>query len=379
MHHKKKNNTKIFKQFGAFIRKEFYHVFRDKRTLLVMFALPAVQILLFGFALTNELKNANIMVVNQASSIESKEITDKIEASPFFTIKMAEHNAENVETYIKQGKIKAVVIFPENFGRATGKDNTVQLITEGTDPNIAKTIINYINAIIGDYQLTELNKNGTKMPFTIDVEVAMLYNPELNGSMMFIPGVIAMVMMIVCTTLTAVSVVREKEFGSFEVLLVSPLRPILVLISKALPYFVLSFANLIIILLMSKYILGVPLKGSVFLLMAESMLFILTCLTFGLLFSSIAETQAVAMLLSMMGMLLPTILFTGFIFPLENMPTFYQWLANIVPAKWYFIVVKDIMLKGVGFASIWKETAILGGMTITLTALSLLKFKKRMQ
>lgn len=374
----KHKKTNVLKHFAAFINKEFYHVFRDKKTLLIMFALPAVQIMLFGFALTNELKNANIMAVNSSSGIASQQITDKIAASKYFTLVTSEPTSRNIETYIRQNKIKAAIIFPDNFGTDINKNHTLQLITDGTDPNISKTINNYISAIIGEYQL-ETSQFNSKLPYNISVEVSMMYNPDLNGSLLFIPGVIAMIMMIVCTTLTAVSVVREKEYGSLEVLLVSPLKPILVLISKALPYLVLSVINLILILIISRYVLSVPIRGDLALLFTESILFIITCLAFGLLISNIAKSQEIAMLLSMMGMLLPTLLFTGFLFPLENMPVIFQWFANIVPARWFFIIVKNIMLKGLNFSGVWKETTVLGGMAIVLLSISLLKFKKRLQ
>ncbi len=372
------NRLMVLRQFWAFIKKEFFHVFRDRKTLLIMFALPAVQILLFGFALTNELKNADLMLVNSNSSPASLSISNKIANSAFFTLVSSEATTKNVETYFKTGKCRVAVVFPDNFGSESSDNPQVQIIVDGTDPNTAKTIVNYLNAIMGEYQLSN-DKAQINIPLKIDVETTMLYNPSLKGSMMFIPGVIAMVMMIISTTLTAVSVVREKEFGSFEVLLVSPLKPILVLISKALPYLVLSVFNLILILVMSRYIFEVPIRGDIFLLFGESMLFILTCLAIGLVFSNITESQAVAMLLSMMGMLLPMLLFTGVIFPLDNMPQFYQWISYIIPARWYYTIAKDIMLKGSGIVSLWHETLVLVGMTIFLTSVSMLKFKKRLE
>ncbi len=368
---------KIYKQFTAFIRKEFYHVFRDRKTLLIMFVLPVVQILLFGFALTNEVKNARLLIVNPTENAVSGQIISKIKASKYFTVTNVAHNTTDMESYFKSGNIQCALIFPSGFNTTSLKNNTIQIITDGTDPNFSKTVTNYLNAIIGEY--LQERSMLQQVPLQINSEVRMLYNPEMNGSMVFIPGVIALIMMIVCCTLTAVAIVREKEFGSMEVLLVSPLKPILVLVAKALPYLVLSIINLIVILLMSRFALGVPIRGSLLLLFAESILFIITCLAFGLVISNSTNSQSAAMLISMMGMLLPTLLFTGFLFPLENMPIGFQWFANIVPARWYFLIVNDVMIKGLSFSGVWKETLVLIGMSVTLLSISMLKFKTRLQ
>ncbi len=207
----------------------------------------------------------------------------------------------------------------------------------------------------------------------------MLYNPSLMGAMNFVPGVIALIMMIVCTTLTAIAIVREKEMGTMETLLVSPVKPLALLIAKTIPYAVLSLVNLSFILLLSNLVLDVPVRGSVVLLLFECFLYIISCLALGLMISNIATSQAVAMMISMAGILLPTLLLTGFLFPLENMPWIFQWLSNIVPARWFFIIVKSVMLKGMGLQDIWMETSILIGMTVILLAISLKKFKIRLE
>lgn len=370
------NSKTIYKQFLAFLRKEFYHVLRDKKTLLILFGIPIVQILIFGFALTNEVKNAKIMIVAPNENVVSQQIISKIKVSEYFSVKTIESTPRNVMPYLKNGKIECALIFPSDFTCIPLKNNTVQVITDGTDPNFSKTVTNYINAIIGEYVME--HNAEQQMPMQIQSEVNMLYNPELNGSMIFIPGVIAMIMMIVCCTLTAVSIVREKELGSMEVLLASPLKPILIMIAKALPYLFLSILNLVVILLLSYFVLNVPFNGSVILLFLISIIFLISCLAFGLVISNITSSQDVAMLISMVGMLLPTILFTGFLFPLENMPLFFQWLANLVPARWYFIITQDIMIKGLGFASVWKETLVLAAMVIILLFISIKKFNIRL-
>lgn len=369
-------NTKL-KQLMAFTRKEFLHVFRDKRTLLIMFGLPIVQILIFGFALTNEVKNARLLVVNPNNEAQSEQLIQKIEASSYFTIKHIEPNTQNLEKYFKNGEVQAALILPGKFSAPRNEPAEIQIVTDASDPNFAKIAINYLSAIIMDF----LNKpNSVQIaPMQIQTETRMLFNPSLNGSMNFVPGVIALIMMIVSTTLTSVSIVREKEFGMMEVLLVSPVRPIFVLISKMLPYLILSFANLILILLMSHYVLLVPINGNILLILFVGILYILTCLALGLLISNITSSQAFAMMFSMAGIMLPTLLFTGFLFPLENMPIGFQWFSNIVPSKWFFLIFQSVMLKGLGFADVWKEMSILFFMMIFLTVISLKKFNTRLQ
>jgi ABC-2 type transport system permease protein len=365
-------------QLKSFIRKEFYHVFRDRKTLLIMFGLPVAQILLFGFALTSEVKNAKIVIADNARDLNAQQVINKIKASTYFTVQEATVSYTDIEKYFKKGDIKCAVIFPSSFGNDLIRSGTaqVQIIADGSDPNTAKTLDNYLSAIISNYQ-QQLNPTEA-LPYAIIPEVRMLYNEEGNGSLNFIPGVLALVLMIVCTALTSVSVVREKELGTMEILLVSPFKPVMVLIAKAVPYLVLSLANFALILLLSVFVLNVPIRGSILLLFLESMLFIITCLSFGLLISNTTNSQQTALLLSMMGMMMPTMIFTGFMFPLENMPWVFQLISNAVPARWYYLIVKAVMLKGLGFEYVWKETLVLIGMTVVLLGIALKNFKTRL-
>jgi ABC-2 type transport system permease protein len=250
------------------------------------------------------------------------------------------------------------------------------VIADASDPNNATTLTSYVSAIIQDY-LADLNKTANT-PYRIQPEIRMLYNPQLKGAPNFVPGVMALVLMLVCVMMTAVSIVKEKETGTMEILLVSPFKPLLVITSKAVPYLILSLVNVASILLLSVFVLDLPINGSILLLFAESTLFIITCLTIGIFISVKTNSQQVAMLISLMGMMLPTILFSGFMFPIENMPVALQWFSNIIPSKWYYIIVKNIMIKGLGFNAIWKETLILAGITLALLVISLKSFKIRL-
>ncbi|HXP52285.1 MAG TPA: ABC transporter permease, partial [Bacteroidia bacterium] len=274
---------------------------------------------------------------------------------------------------------KLAVVFPANFNQDLLHLNkaSIQVIADASDPNTATTLSNYVSTIVADYQAQLSPTSG--VPYTIIPEVRMLYNPDLKGAPNFVPGVMAMVLLLVCVMMTSVSIVREKEMGTMEILLVSPVKPLMVIIAKAIPYLVLSIVNLAVILILSVYALDVPIKGSVLLLVGESTLLILTALALGLFISTITSSQQSAMFASMLGMMLPTMLLSGYMFPIENMPVVLQVISNIVPARWYYVIVKAVMLKGLGFASVWKETLILAFMALFFTALSLRNFKIRLE
>ncbi|ALC96892.1 ABC transporter permease [Capnocytophaga sp. oral taxon 323] len=367
------------KQLIAFIRKEFYHVFRDRRTLLILFGIPIAQIILFGQALSSEVKNIGIAVLDEANNTYSQEITHRLQASPYFKLKDPLFRYDQVEDQFKRGTIKAALIFPPDFGKDlyTPSGTLLQLITDGSDPNTAKTVQNYFSAMVASYQ-QELNPT-VQLPYQITVENRMLYNEEQNGSMNFVPGVIALVFMIVSTALTSVAVVREKELGTMEILLVSPFKPIMILIAKAVPYLILSLINFTVILLLSVYMLDVPIRGNLLLLYAESTLFIIICLSLGLLISTVTASQQTAMLIAMMGMMLPTAFFTGFMFPIENMPLIFQGISKVFPSSYYYSIVKKVMLKGLDFTYVWKETLILIAMAVIFLSLAMKKFKIRLQ
>lgn len=364
--------------FGTFLRKEFAHVLRDRKSLLILFGMPIMQILIFGFALSNEVNNAQIVIFDQSHDAASQVIIEKLSSSRYFEIDQQVESIDAIESSFKTGKVKLAVIFPPDFEQRLVREKRapMQILADASDPNTATTLTNYANAIVKDYQL-EVN-DGHLLPYQIITDVRMLYNPQLKGVHNFVPGVMALVLMLVCVLMTAVSIVREKETGTMEILLVSPFKPIVVIISKTIPYLLLSIVNVITILLLSVFVLDLPITGSIALLMAESILFIITSLAIGILISVKTNSQQVAMLISLMGMMLPTILFSGFMFPIENMPVPLQILSNIVPAKWYYIIVKAIMIKGLGFSFVWKETLILFIIAVFITIISLRSFKIRL-
>lgn len=366
------------KRFVGFVRKEFYHIFRDKRSLFILFGMPIAQILLFGFAITNEINNVDIAILDQANDVTSKEIINKIAASKHFSIVDIIQQESSIESIFKKGKVKAVLQFENNFGNNLIKEKqaNVQVLTDATDPNMANTISNYISSILKKYQ-QELNKN-INIDYQIIPQSRMIYNAELKSVYMFVPGVMTVILMLVSAMMTSISITREKEQGTMEILLVSPLKPFQVIIGKVFPYIFLSVINAVVIVLLSIFVFNVPVSGSFFLLGIESVLFIITSLALGILISTISATQQTAMMISLMGLMLPTILLSGFIFPISSMPLPLQVISNIIPAKWFIIIVKGIMLKGIGIGYIFKETVILVLMTLVFTGISVKKYKIRL-
>lgn len=367
-------------RFLGFVRKEFLHIFRDYRTLIILFGLPAAQILLFGYVVSTDVKNAGVAFLDLSKDDITGKISDKICSSGFFkrTEDLLDYN--DIDRVMKKGETKAVIVFENNFGRnlmSEGKA-ALSIIADGSEPNTATLVTNYLTAIITDFnrEFSGASVGGTLL---VQPEVRMFYNPGLKGHYMFVPGVITLIMILICALMTSVTITREKEFGTMEVLLVSPLKPIQIILGKVIPYFFLSFIDVIVILLLSWLVFDLPVKGSLVLLLAESMLYIMMSLSIGILISTLSGTMQQAIFISLVGMMLPTILLSGFIFPIENMPKVYQWLSSILPPRYFLIIIKNIMIKGTGFMYVWKETIILTAFTVAFIGLSIRNFKIRLQ
>lgn len=367
------------KQFGIFIQKELYHILRDRRTLLILLGMPMVLVLLFGFAITNEIDNARIAVLDYSKGEMSREITDKLAASGYFLIDENLREVDQIEQHFREGKAKMAVVFPAGLQEDMRRNlpAQIQLIADATDPNTATTLINYASAIIGQYVREQ--SHGQVMPMQISTEVKMLYNPRLKSVFMFVPGVMTVILMLVSAMMTSIAITKEKEMGTMEVLLASPLKPAMIIIGKVIPYILLALANTVVILMLGTFVFGMPVRGSFILLALECLLFVITALALGILISTRTESQQVAMMISLMVLMLPTILLSGFIFPIESMPKVLQVISNIIPAKWFIIILKNIMLKGTGVEFVWKESLILAGMALFFIGASVRNFKIRLE
>ena len=351
------------KQFFSFIIKETKHIVRDKRTMLMLFGMPIVMMLLFGFAITNEVKNIRVVIVTSNSDYATQQVVDRLAASEYFKItKVVDTPAEAKQT-IRAQKADMAVVFAQDFA---SKKSGYQLIIDGTDPNMAQQWTTYANAVITNSRAGIVN---TKM----------LYNPQMKSSYNFVPAIMGTLLMLVCAMMTSISIVREKEKGTMEVLLVSPIQPIMIVVAKVIPYLVLAFAILIVILLMSTFVLDVPIQGSLFSIFFVSTIYILLALSLGLLVSTIAKTQLMALLLSAMVLMMPIIMFSGMMFPIESMPKILQYVSAVIPTRYYISAMRKLMIMGVGIEQIYYEVIVLIGMLTALLTLSLAKFNKRLE
>ena len=368
------------KRFLGFVKKEFLHIFRDYRTLFILFGIPAAQILIFGYAVSTDIKNAGVAFLDLSHDEVTQKLTDKIISSGFFKKTETLLNYSDIDKVFKKGKTKAVIIFEDDFGKKLVSEGkaTLSIIADGSEPNTATLVTNYTTAIVNDFA-SEFAGPTLNNSIRISPEVKMLYNPNLKSHFMFVPGVITLILILICALMTSVTITREKEFGTMEVLLVSPLRPIQIILGKVMPYFILSFINVLLILALSWFVFGLPVKGSLALLLAECMLYILMSLTLGILISTVSENMQQAIFISLIGLMLPTILLSGFIFPIENMPKVYDYVSSVLPPRYFIVIIKNIMIKGTGFMYIWKETFILIIMTLVFTGLSVRKFKIRLE
>ncbi len=364
-------------KFLGFVCKEFYHIIRDWRSLIILLGMPIAEMFIFGYVLTNEIKKVDIAVYNPSNDKNAQKFIDKMEASGYFTVKEYITSPYNVDSIFKKGKIKEVVLFEPSFSYNLEKNNkaSIQIISDASDANFSNLVVNYTMGIIRKYQ--QENMNISNASFQIIPEIRMLYNTELKGAYYFVPGIITLILMLISALMTSVSIVREKEYGTMEILLVSPLKPIEIILGKVSPYVGLAFTNALLILLVGYFVFGIPIRGSIILLLFEFILYVLLALSLGILISTATNSQQVAILISMVALMLPTVILSGFIFPIENMPKILQWLCAIMPPKYFNIILKSIMLKGVGLAYVWKETLILLVMTVFFIIASIRKFKIR--
>ena len=359
------------KQFWAFVNKEFLHIFRDRQTILILLLMPVVQVLLFGFAITTDIQNSSVVALDECQTAESRALLKEIESGRYFDIVQYIESDRDIDAIFKKGKVKIAIVIPQDWSRriGAGQEAPLQLIVDASNPNEASILTGYLQGIAAQFAGLEP---------VLDVETRMLYNPQLKSAYTFVPGVIGLVLMLICTLMTSVSIVREKETGTMEVLLVSPSKPLYIIFSKTIPYFVIALINIVTIILLSMFVFGVPIQGSIALLFGVSITYIFASLALGLLISTVSSTQQIAMIISLMGLMLPTVLLAGLLFPIENMPMPLQWVSKIVPATWFIDMTKAIMIKGLGIGLIWKQWLILLGRTVMFIGISVSPFKIRL-
>lgn len=367
------------KQFIAFVRKEFRHIIRDNRTLLIIIGMPIVEILLFGFAINMEVQNITVAFYDPKPDAFTIGIAERIKQNSYFNYQGNMQSMEKMEEAMRKGKLDLAVVFQQNFQEElvqSGKA-AVQLLSNSSDPNRGSITATYATAIIAGYQQEQMDL--MKIPFQIQTENRMIYNPQMKSSYMFVPGIMGLVLMIICTIMTSVSIVREKERGTMEVLLASPLKQGTMIFAKTVPYMVISFIDFIIILLLSYFVLGVPVNGSLILLFLVAIIYITLTLTYGLTVSTLVDKQVNAVIFSAITAMIPVLMLSGMIFPIDNMPGVLQKLSFIVPARWFIEAVRKVMIQGQGFFMIWKEVLIMIGMIFFLLLVTVANTKKRLE
>ena len=345
------------KQFISFVIKEAKHILRDKRTMLILFGMPIVMMLIFGFAITNDVKNVRTVVVTSQMDSQTQQAVERLAASEYFTMTMTVPTPKDAELMIRSQKADLAIVF--------SKDHAIQFIVDGSDPNMAQQWTTYAQQVVANPNVSLVSQK-------------LLYNPRMKSAYNFVPAIMGMLLLLICAMMTSVSIVREKERGTMEVLLVSPVKPLMIIVAKVVPYFLLALVILVVILLMSATVLDVPLQGALGWILVVSLIYILLALSLGLLISNIAQTQFVALLVSAMVLLLPTVMLSGMLFPVESMPMVLQWFSAVIPPRYYIQAMRKLMIMGVGIQEVWQEVLVLIGMTVLLLVVSLKKFKTRL-
>lgn len=365
------------KELRQILKKEFTHIFRDKITLFLVLSIPIMLVLLFGFTISTDIRHADISVLDLSKDTQSKALIKKITPSGYFEVVSYPNSESEIDRDFKNKNIKLAIVIPHDFENSLTREKfvAIQVISDVSDMNVASTLNNYVNAILHDFTEEYNQKSATAIP--IELTLQMMYNPEANSVYMFVPGIITLIMIIVTALMSSITLARESETGTMRMLLIAPVKKIHVVIGKVIPYMILSFISTIIILIISVFVFKMPINGSIWLLLLLCIIFMLTAASFGIAISAMVKTQIDAMMITMMGLFLPTALLSGFLFPIDNMPFIFQVLANIFPGKWFIIALKDVMLKGSGFFDIWLYMLILFGMAAFLLSVSLTRLDRR--
>lgn len=358
-------------------KKEFRHIVRDFQTLMITILLPVMMLLLFGYAVTLEMRQIETILVDQSHTPQSRAFLDNITSTSFFKITGRDLSPDQFERVLQQRQARCILVIPPDFAKSiqTNAETKVQLLVDASDPNAANYIRNYLMQISAKYNY-QINPQ-LKMPFTVQPRI--LYNPDLKSYFFFVPGLVAVIILLISALLTSIAIVREKEVGTMEQILVSPVHPLQIVIGKVIPYALIGLLDSVLVLIIGRLLFDVPILGSGLLLLGTLIIYVLTGLSFGLLVSTVARTQQVAMMATMMATLLPTLMLSGFIFPLKSMPLLFQYISKIVPATHFLIIIRGIMLKGSTFMQILPQISALSVITLILIVLSIKKFKTTLE
>lgn len=371
------------KQFLSFVRKEFIHILRDPRSLLILLVMPQIMVMLPSYVIKNEVKDIRVAVLDQSRDMYTEQLTQRLYANDYFIGKGEVKTEEEAAELFKKGEIDLVVVFGPEFATRImhSQDASIQLLSDGSEPNQASVRVAYAQQVVAGFQkelaqqMTQAGKGGQQ--FNIRVNSRMLYNPQQRSEVNFVPGVVGMVILLICCMMTSIAIVREREMGTMEILLASPLPSIDIVLAKLVPYMIISLIDMATILCLSYFVMHVPMTGSLLVYVITAVIYIFTSLMLGLLISTVVNTQLAAMLISLL-LIVPTIYLSGMVFAIESMPVAAQVVSNIVPAKWFISASRKIMVEGVGIEYVATEIRALAIEGLVFMLLAWRFFKTRL-
>jgi ABC-2 type transport system permease protein len=367
------------------LRKEVQHIRRDPRTLAVILALPVVQVILFGFAIRTDVDHVRLAIVDPAPDETTLALRSRFTAAGVFDVRAILQRTADLDHLFRSGEVQGGIVFPSDFAaRVVAGDAQLLVVTDGTEPNTASLLQAYAQAVVAGF-ISENRPTSASLraarpaPVRITTRIRTRFNPTRESANLFVPGLMAFVLTIISSLMTAISLTREKETGTLEALLVSPLRPWVIIVGKVFPYLVIGFVSAVLVIVEARLIFHVPLRGSIALLLGETLLFILASLALGILVSARTSSQRVAMMGAALATMLPNLLLSGFIFPIESMPLPLRLLSNVIPGRWFVEVARGVMLKGVGLDYVWPQTLILAAMSALLLGAAARSFNARLE
>ncbi|MBK7258128.1 MAG: ABC transporter permease [Ignavibacteriae bacterium] len=367
------------------VRKEFYQIRQDKRMLGLSIMAPVVQVILLGYAATTDIKNTTMVVCDQDRTAESRAFIKTFTSSGYFLHGYDVTTPDEVDRYIEDARATMALVIPRGFAGdlLTRRTTTVQIVLDGTDANTSNVLLNYAIQIVGTFSQRILLENASaiqgRSTARVLPEPRVWFNPDLKSTNFMVPGVVGLVLMIITMTLTSLGIVKEKEIGTMEQLLVTPIKPYQLIIGKLIPFTIIGFADVLIVLALAHYWFNVPMLGSLPLLFVLSGLFIMTTLGLGLFISTIARTQQQAMLIAQFFFFMPFMFLSGFTFPIANMPSSIQLFTYIIPLRYFLDIVRGIFLKGTGLGELWPQAAALFGLGVVIFSLSVARFQKKLE
>ncbi len=360
----------------SMMKKEFIHIFRDPRTLIIIILMPMVMIVLYGYAITLDMRNIPFAVVDHSNTPASRTLVDAFAENSFFILKPIPANESNLEDLVLEREVKMILVVPRSFAEELEREPRikVQLLIDASDPNVANFIYKYSDQIVQQF-----NRNRAASPLLFSLEPRLLYNPDMRSAEFFVPGLVAIILLLICALLTSITIAREKETGTLEQILVSPVHPAEIIVGKVIPYIVLGMIDAVLVVLSGIVLFDVPFHGAPPLLLGMTLLYVFASLALGVLISTLTSSQRVAMMLALVTTLLPTIMLSGFIFPIASMPVVLQGISYAIPARYYMIIIRGIMMKGVGVPELWHQGLILFGIGVALLAIAARRFKSRLE